>query len=502
MFKISNKNALFVLLITCTILFIFNGIFNINQPILEAHGFRQTQTAISSYYLSTLDSFLNYQTPVLGEPWSIPFEFPLYQAIANLFSSISGLTLTVSGRLISLFTYIGVLLIVINTFNILNFNIYNKLIPIILIISSPLYLFWSSTFMIEGLALFLTTCFFYFAIKFSLELKLRYCFYFGLFLSLALLQKVTTSLPVLFFLFFYFLYIFKIFLKRKIYIISLFINCLFPLLLLYFWTSHSDLMKIQNPLALGLTSSSLFEWNFGTLSQRISSELWVDTIFKRDLKNNCFGLFGILICVISIILPKNNLKSIILFLLILFILPYLIFTNLYIRHDYYPCANLIYYLIAFSLSLYSITSRFNFKYNFLLIIILVFFNYNSYFHSYFNYKKLDINSSNNKILQIADIIKTKTSNNRPVVFYGFDWSSEISFYSERKSLTVPNWSNFEIETITNLNRYLPSLHPSAVVLCPTAHSKEIRNFLLDYIPKSTIIIHQDCEIYIFEFTSN
>jgi hypothetical protein len=502
MIKNSNNKPHFILLIICFILFIFNGIFNINQPILEAHGFRQTQTAITSFYLSDLHSIFNYQTPILGEPWSIPFEFPVYQFLANLFSSKSVLSLTVAGRLISLLSYIGVLLVIVKIFNILKLNIYCKLIPIIVILSSPLYLFWSSTFMIEGLALFLTFYFFYFAIKFSIDLKITNCFLFGLFLTLALLQKPTTSLPVLFFLYFYFLYFYRNFIKSKIHLITLILNCTVPLVILYSWTSHADINKFLNPLAQGLTSSSLFEWNFGNFSQRISSELWFDTIFKRDLKTNCFGIFGILICAISLFLTKNLNKNIIIILLILFILPYLIFTNLYIRHDYYPCANLIFFLIAFSLSLYSIISRFNFLYNYIILIVLLLFNYNSYIQSYFKYKKLDISLSNSKILQIADIIKINTSKDRPVVFYGFDWSSEISFYSERKSLTVPNWSNFEIDTINNLNRYLPSLYPSSVVLCPTAHSKEIRSFLLDYSAIKTIIKNQDCEIFIFENNLN
>src|SRR5258708_3048765 len=45
----------------------------------DVHGFRQSQTAVTINALANGSPFLRYETPVLGYPWSIPFEFPLYQ---------------------------------------------------------------------------------------------------------------------------------------------------------------------------------------------------------------------------------------------------------------------------------------------------------------------------------------------------------------------------------------------------------------------------------------
>ena len=58
------------------------------QPLLEQHGFRQTQTALTSYWMMEDGWRLAYETPVGGYPWTIPFEFPIYQAIVALLSSI------------------------------------------------------------------------------------------------------------------------------------------------------------------------------------------------------------------------------------------------------------------------------------------------------------------------------------------------------------------------------------------------------------------------------
>ena len=68
----------------------------------DSYAFRQTQTAITARYFSGFSDFLTYQTPVLGPPWSIPFEFPIYQALAKGLQVTSGLSLESSGRLVSI----------------------------------------------------------------------------------------------------------------------------------------------------------------------------------------------------------------------------------------------------------------------------------------------------------------------------------------------------------------------------------------------------------------
>src|SRR5215471_6317421 len=80
------------------------------NPIVERHGFRQSQTAISAYWLSRGTPFLAYETPVLGPPWSIPFEFPLYQWLVSLWSRATSTPIDQSGRVISLlFFYAGLI---------------------------------------------------------------------------------------------------------------------------------------------------------------------------------------------------------------------------------------------------------------------------------------------------------------------------------------------------------------------------------------------------------
>ena len=76
-----KKFNLYLLLTLVTFTFItVIGILYSTNPILDQHSFRQTQTAISAKYIFDGNIF-NYQTPILGEPYNIPFEFPIYQIL-------------------------------------------------------------------------------------------------------------------------------------------------------------------------------------------------------------------------------------------------------------------------------------------------------------------------------------------------------------------------------------------------------------------------------------
>lgn len=86
------------LLVTVLVLFFQTW----HQPLLESHGFRQPQTALSAYWLRDGADFLRYITPALGYPWSVPFELPWYQWLAAHLSALTGLELDPSGRLVSL----------------------------------------------------------------------------------------------------------------------------------------------------------------------------------------------------------------------------------------------------------------------------------------------------------------------------------------------------------------------------------------------------------------
>ena len=61
------------------------------HAISDAYGWRQTQTALSAYFMLHGGPWLAYETPLLGPPWRIPHEIPLYQALVVSLVSATGL---------------------------------------------------------------------------------------------------------------------------------------------------------------------------------------------------------------------------------------------------------------------------------------------------------------------------------------------------------------------------------------------------------------------------
>ncbi len=140
------------------------------QAPLDFYSFRQTQTALTAYWLGQNGFSLAYETPVAGPPWSIPFEFPLYQYLVALVSQASHISLDASGRLVS-FLFLVLCLVPARAIT-RNLKLSDSAFYIFaaLLMSSPLYLYWGRTFMIETATLFFSIA----GIKYFIE-RLQTC---------------------------------------------------------------------------------------------------------------------------------------------------------------------------------------------------------------------------------------------------------------------------------------------------------------------------------------
>ncbi len=441
-----------------------------SQPLIDQHEFRQTQTAITSLYLDpSLKGLLNYETPVLGSPWSIPFEFPLYQLIVHALSGISPLSLDSSGRLTS--SFFGLLCVVpayglMRLFQIKKVGRYWFLI---LYFSSPIYLYWNRTFMIESLALFLSlsSLYYYFKIRISSAFEsrnslhfIRYPLFFCT-LLFSLLTKVTTSAPVFLIIsvdvFFNILLAFQLigcsdtrlfklprFSKSELAVLLSILILVF--VMLKAWLIHADYLKSLNLIGQRLTSEALKDWNFGELAQRFDKKLWVDVVAKRVL--NVIGIFPVLYLFamqfLSLHFKKYHLNLSNLFFvvcLVLWISPLLIFTKLHIVHNYYQCANQVFLFLAIAASISNslATERNLFAKNLILVsICLIVLGNGVGMRPYFNSSLI----SDSPKLVIGRFIQDNTGKDDVIFVTGNDWSSAFSYHSQRRSLTLPSWKNF------------------------------------------------------------
>src|SRR3954466_16174272 len=79
----------------------------LGQPLVERHDWRQTQTAFTAliYAESGID-LLHPKVPVLGPPFEVPHEFPLYQAFASIPISL-GVAPDLALRLVCLLSFVA-----------------------------------------------------------------------------------------------------------------------------------------------------------------------------------------------------------------------------------------------------------------------------------------------------------------------------------------------------------------------------------------------------------
>jgi hypothetical protein len=127
--------------------------FTAPDPLFLA-PFRESQTAISADWLvrEPAGGMLAYQTPVLGPPWRLPLEFPLFQQLCA-WGAAAGLGVATSGRLLSLICWIGCLAVLWKLLPTWGLPEKRRVPALALIAAAPLHTAYSVSLLIESMAL-------------------------------------------------------------------------------------------------------------------------------------------------------------------------------------------------------------------------------------------------------------------------------------------------------------------------------------------------------------
>ena len=277
-------------------------------------------------------------------------EFPFYQWVTALVVTLSGYDLEKAGRLVSVLFFYLTLIPVFWLSKYFLKETGGALIVLCLILVNPIYLFWSRTFMIESTALFFSTLYLWFFLK-ALESEKKGYFFAAIICgTLGGLVKVTTLAAFLVGAFFIYIHFFvkngKLGLPVRYagrYILYGCFLTLIPLAFAFAWIAYGDSFKVNHPFAYSLTSASLKAWNYGTLSQKLSPDVW-KTIFDLSGLYQCVGRIvainsitlhaAVFILFIALVKRRKLLVS----LAAVYLAAPLIFTNLYFsRH--WVCIN-------------------------------------------------------------------------------------------------------------------------------------------------------------------
>ncbi|SOD98725.1 hypothetical protein [Caenispirillum bisanense] len=425
----------------------------IGGPILDMFGFRQTQTAISSAYMLKDGLALRYQTPVLGAPWSIPFEFPTYQILTAILA-MAGLSVDVAGRIVSYVFFLGCLHPIATLCRHAGIGREGFLVTGALFLSSPLYVFWSRTVMIESAALFFAL------VWLALLLDLlaadrparRPVASWALCLTAGVLAVLTKSTTFPAFCVAGCLLVLGAVLRdvpdlRRPTVADLRGGvtrltvavgaCLLPIALGYVWVLYSDQVKAENPFGALLTSAALAKWNFGTLDQRVSAALWSDVVLGRAVPQVLGAAAWIAPLVLGAGLVLRRVSWPLAVFAAAFAVPFAVFTNLHMVHGYYQYANGLFLVLAVGIAVAAIgqqRSRIA-----ALALLALFLAGNAWTFRTIFYPPMTANWSASEVVRIGEKVQALVPEDAGIVVLGQDWSSEVPYYSDRRALAVAAW---------------------------------------------------------------
>jgi hypothetical protein len=319
---------------------------------LPGGEFRQAQTALSAYWIKAENNFsLAYPTPVVGKPWSIPMEFPLYQWSVVVTGKLTGWGLTKAGRAVSIGCFYVCLPAVFLLLRRWHVAPARRWLVLAVILTCPLYIFYTRAFLIETMALMFGL---WFWVAFERAVAERSKAWLAVAIVVgagAGLVKVTTF--ILYLLPAGWWAVGRLWAARKqgwpTELAWMIAATAVPFGATCWWLDFADATKALNPLGVAFTSAGLREFNLGTNATRFSPELWATK--TRIVAEQLTWLPGLLVCGgLALTVGRARWREIAAcagcFVSVLAIFPVL-----YAYHDYYYVANTVLLLVAMGLAL-------------------------------------------------------------------------------------------------------------------------------------------------------
>ncbi len=270
-----------------------------------------------------------------------------------------------------------------------------------------------------------------------------------------------------------------------------------PILIGAAWVAYSDSIKSLNAFGSSLTSEALQAWNFGALQARLSLQLWQDTVLGR-MGLDIFG-YAMLPAAAALGISMLGRAHLVVAAAAIcsFLSAILLFTNLHAVHNYYQTANAIFAVGAVAAGLHLLAVRGRKLFSLLLLGTLVIGQV-----SYFNVAYapwITGAAASPSVHGISVAARAATTDQQSLLVFGTDWSSEVPYYSGRRSLAVPGWANDALveNAILHLDKYLRGYPLGAIVDCFPADSADPKAIIArrEFAQKSILAVDGNCRLF-------
>jgi len=441
-----------------------------DASLLDRYEFRQLQTALSTYWIAHDGWQLAYPTPLFGPPWSIPMEFPTYQVITAAWHTITGMPLEQSGRLISIVMLLVCLPALHDLLALARLSHSRRLVIHVLVLTTPVYLFYGRTFMIETTALCLSVWFLALLRRSLQRPSIAWITGTTVMAVLAALTKVTTfaifGLPAA-------LMCIAAWHNRESTTsrISIGAAAIVPAFLslsaAWWWVRFSDYIKDANPFSGFLTARELRGWNFGDWALRGDSSFWLRLQETTASHNLTEGALAVALLCLPFATKRARWISGAAF--VGFLSGPLVFANLYHLHDYYYAANALFLVSAAGVLLSSVwdNPRLPRGFNWLAFGLILTCQGYAYYRGYASHHRNPAPPPP----ALAETIKQHLSDNGVVLIYGADWNPLLPYYFERRAIMVPGERENETAVLEDVLARLPSPKIDAMII----HGDKLRH---------------------------
>lgn len=440
-----------------------------HASILDRYEFRQLQTALTTFWMQREGFRLDYLTPLFGPPWSVPMEFPTYQASVAGLSSLTGWPLEQTGRLVSVLFYLATLPAVYGLLGFAGLAPSRRLLALAVVLSTPVYLFYTRAVMIETTAL----CF---SVWFVHGLQRTLAARSGGWLAatcacalLGALTKITTfalyAVPAA--------------------ILALAAmrqagrrddgfrpaGALRPALLAalpvalalgaaWWWIARGDALKHSNPYTGFLASTELHRWNYGPWSLRLEPSFWQHLL--TNITQNLLSEGALALTLLCATLATARARAVALACFAGFAAGPLVFANLYHIHDYYFTANALLLTGAAGLLLASAwdNPRLTAAARWVMLGLMLVLQYHAFdrgFHYYY-WKAAPPPPD------LAAIIRETVPADGVVLISGDDWNPLLPYYAQRRAVMVAGGRDGEPAVLEDVIARLPPRRIAAMVI--------------------------------------
>lgn len=445
-FAVRKEWAAFLLLLTVIAGHVWWATRGWEIPGMSGHEFRQAQTAITVQAMQQDGFRLDYSTPIFGQPWSVPFEFPLYQYVTAELSRLSGMDIVTAGRCASLIAFYLAIAGVVRLLRRVGFSPVAAVLGALPVLFAPVYLLYSRAVLIESTALAASVWFLYWLVCYRLE---RRWWQFAAALIFGVGAVVVKSTTWAVFCVPWALWgLSDVWRARArgrkawgaiaedVFLLGL------PLLTVGFgWVWITDRIKEMNPLGAFTVSSNLTEFNFGTWAQRTDPGVW--NALWAHWNTAVMPWWGLALAAAGVAVLAGRNRGLAGLGLVAFLAGQAVFINLYAIHEYYFYANAVFAcgaLGVFAAAMWD-GARWGRAGRWLGLVALAAVCAGQFVAYRGNFYRVQV-SDNIGESGLIQAIRRLTKPGELIVVHSPAWSSELAFRTNRRMMMIPDSQMF------------------------------------------------------------